>query len=86
MEFFLILSKDPDYNELEDWAFNQVESGLSPLICNKQEIKKNFDTLIDRILMEGICLYGMELNAYLKENPREIKEPETDLLDLVRSL
>lgn len=85
-EIFLILSNDEDYKNLEDWAFDVVEGGLSPLICNKKELIDDFDTLLDKILKEGICLHGANLDMVLSQIPRKKRNNESQLLEIVRSL
>ncbi len=81
-EIFLTLSHDEDYKNLEDWAFDIVEGGLSPLICNKKELIDDFDTLLEKILKEGIRLYGENLDQI----PRKKNNNESELLEIVRSL
>lgn len=85
-EIFFKLTKDENYKILEDWSFNVVEGGLSPLICNKKELINDFDTLIDKILIEGICLYGPKLDMILRQIPRKKKSKDSQLLEIVRSL
>lgn len=63
IDFFLTLSRDEDYQALENWAFEIVEGGLSPLICSAKELAEEFDTLIEKIAQEGIHLYGANLNS-----------------------
>ena len=85
-EIFLTLSHDEDYKKLEDLAFDVVEGGLSPLICNKKELIDDFDTLLEKILKEGIRLYGENLEIVLSQIPRKKKKNESELLEIVRSL
>ncbi len=85
-EIFLTLSNDEDYKILDDWAFDVVDGGLSPLVCNKKELIDDFDTLIDKILKEGNCLYGTNLDMLLSQIPRKKSNKESQLLELVRSL
>ncbi|MFX1445484.1 MAG: nucleotidyltransferase domain-containing protein [Promethearchaeota archaeon] len=85
-EIFLKLSNDKEYKELENWAFNVVEGGLSPLLCDKKELINDFDTLLDKILKEGLCLYGTNLNMVLSQIPRKRRNNKSLLLEIVRSL
>ena len=85
-EIFLTLSRDENYKKLENWAFDVVDGGLSLLICNKKELIDDFDTLIEKILTEGIRLYGAHLNMILNQIPRKKKKKKSKLLEIVRSL
>lgn len=85
-EIFLTLSRDENYKKLENWAFDVVDGGLSLLICNKKELIDDFDTLLEKILREGIRLYGANLNMVLSQIPRKTKQNKTKLLEIVRSL
>lgn len=85
-EIFLILSNDEVYKNLEDWSFDIVEGGLSPLICNRKELIDDFDTLLNKILKEGICLYGANLDMILSQIPRKKRKTKSQLLEIVRSL
>ncbi|MEE9378613.1 MAG: nucleotidyltransferase domain-containing protein [Candidatus Lokiarchaeia archaeon] len=85
-EIFLTLSRDEDYKNLEDWAFDVIEGGLSPLICTKKELINDFDTLLEKILKEGIRLYGANFDTILSQIPRKKKNNELKLLEIVRSL
>ncbi|TFG26030.1 MAG: nucleotidyltransferase domain-containing protein [Promethearchaeota archaeon] len=85
-EKFLTLSNDEDYKNLEDWSFNIVEGGLSPLICNKKELVNDFDTLLNKILKEGIRLYGANFDKILSPVPRKKRKNKSHLLEIVRSL
>ena len=85
-EIFLTLSRDENYTKLENWAFDVVDGGLSLLICNKKELIDDFDTLLEKILREGIRLYGANLNMVLSQIPRKKKQNNTKLLEIVRSL
>ena len=85
-EIFLTLSRDENYTKLENWAFDVVDGGLSLLICNKKELIDDFDTLLEKILREGIRLYGANLNMVLSQIPRKKKQNKTKLLEIVRSL
>ncbi|MHA1151016.1 MAG: nucleotidyltransferase family protein [Promethearchaeota archaeon] len=85
-EFFVLLSKDEDYRVFEDWALGKVEGGINPFICNEEELKDDFDTLIKKILNEGIRLYGQDLKE-IKGLIRDKKNGNSlTLLELVRSL
>ena len=72
-EIFLTLSRDEDYKNLENWAFDIVEGGLSPFICNKNKLIDDFDTLLEKIIKEGIRLYGTNLEMVLSQIPRKKK-------------
>ncbi len=85
-EIYLILFKDEDYKNLEDWAFEIVEGGLSILICNEKEITQHFDTLINKILIEGILLHGTNLEVILSKYPTKHDAHESNLLDLMKTL
>jgi len=85
-EFYLKLIHDEDYKILNDWAIEIVEGGLVPFICDSKELVLNFDTLPDKILKEGILLYGTQLSEIIREVPQKNKSHSPNLLDLVRSL
>lgn len=85
-EIFLTLSSDENYKKLENWAFDVVDGGLSLLICNKKELIDDFDTLLEKILREGIRLYGANLTMVLSQIPRKKEKKKTKLLEIVRSL
>jgi len=80
------LTQDEDYKILNDWAIRIVEGGLVPFICDSKELLINFDTLPDKILKEGILLYGTQLSEIISQIPRRSKFNSPNLLDLVRSL
>ncbi|MHA1730790.1 MAG: nucleotidyltransferase domain-containing protein [Promethearchaeota archaeon] len=80
------LLRDPDYIELEGEALRRLEGGLGPIIVDLEELLSAFDTLVDKILEEGILLYGRDLASIVVGVDRSKYESKENLLDLVNSL
>jgi len=85
-DFITILSHDEDYGTFEDWAFEKVEGGVNPIVCNRDELIHDFDTLTEKILLEGIRLYGQDIKEVQGLIQDKEKKNKANLLDLVRSL
>ncbi|MBD3254189.1 MAG: hypothetical protein GF383_03810 [Candidatus Lokiarchaeota archaeon] len=86
LKFSDILLYDVDYRNFDDWALDQLEGGVNPFICTAEELVQDFDTLVGKILLEGIKLYGKNIKGLQKRVERKWKDEQSDLLDLVRSL
>ncbi len=84
--FYDVLSHDDDYRIFEDWALEKVEGGVNPFVCDSEELIRDFDTLIEKILLEGIRLYGKDIEGLQNRLQQERKKSKSNLLDLVRSL
>ena len=84
--FFDVLVRDEDYKSLEDWALEKVEGGLTPLICNTEELVNDFQTLYDKLLLEGIRLFGSDLKELESTMRHKKKDDGPSLLDLIRTL
>ena len=85
-DLITILTHDDDYGAFEDWAFEKVEGGVNPIVCNKDELINDFSTLTEKILIEGIRLYGQDIKEMQGLIKDKEKENKVNLLDLVRSL
>ena len=81
-----MLSKKEVYQEFKGWTFEKLEGGLNLLIFNMEELIHDFDTLVEKLLLEGILLHGQELEKMRDFERLERTDDHASLLDLVRSL
>ena len=84
--FYDILSHDEDYRIFEDWALEKVEGGINPFVCDSEVLVRDFDTLVEKILLEGIKLYGKDIKELKNRLEQQKKKSNSNLLDLVRAL
>lgn len=59
--FLDVLMRDEKYIQLYNWTINQFEGGIIPLVVSSEELTRDFDTLAEKILLEGLLLYGKEM-------------------------
>ena len=85
-DLITILTHDEDYGTFENWAFEKVEGGVNPIVCNRDELINDFSTLTEKILFEGIRLYGQDLKEMQGLIQDKDKKNKVNLLDLVRTL
>ena len=84
--FLDVLMRDKKYIQLYHWAINQFEGGIIPLVVSSEELTRDFDTLAEKILLEGLLLYGKEMKEVITREELPIHDRKKDLLGIVRSL
>ena len=78
---------DPKYWQIFDWVHSQgLEGGLNCIVAGPEELIREYDTLADKIVLEGTLLYGADLESELSDVDRQKYESKESLLDLIQSI
>ncbi len=80
------IRSDKEFKWLEDWSLDWVEGGLNAILTTPTELVRVYDTLVDKILLEGTRLYGEDLAQATKHIPRIKPLSHTELFNLINSL